>query len=78
LIHCWDHQASMKKNEAGMITGTTAAAEIAEAAGVKKIILAHQGPNLDRPGSKERAIADISKIFGGRIIFGEESMILEF
>lgn len=77
LIHCWDHQASMKKNEAGMITGTTAAAEIAKEAGVKKIILAHQGPNLDRPGSKERAIADMSKIFDGRIIFGEESMILD-
>jgi len=77
LIHCWDHQASMKKNEAGMITGTTAAAEMAQQAGVKKMILAHQGPNLDRPGSKEKAIADISKIFDGQIIFGEESMILE-
>ena len=77
LIHCWDHQASMQKNEAGMITGTTAAAEIAQEAGVKKMILAHQGPNLDRPGSKERAIADMSKIYDGRIIFGEESMILD-
>ena len=67
----------MQKNEAGMITGTTAAAEIAQEAGVKKMILAHQGPNLDRPGSKERAIADMSKIYDGRIIFGEESMILD-
>ena len=77
LIHCWDHQASMKKHEAGMITGTLAAAEIAKETGVKNIILAHQGPNLERPGSKESAIADISKIFHGKIIYAEESMILD-
>jgi len=77
LIHCWDHQAVMKKNEAGMITGTIAAAELARDTGVKKMILAHQGPGLDRPGSKERAIADISKIFDGRIFFAEESMVLD-
>jgi len=41
------------------------------------MILSHQGPNLDRPGSKERAIADISKIFNGKIIFAEEMMELD-
>lgn len=77
LIHCWDHQESMQKNEAGMITGTLAAAEFAKETGVKKMILSHQGSNLDRPGSKERAIADISKIFNGQIIFAEEMMELD-
>jgi ribonuclease BN (tRNA processing enzyme) len=77
LIHCWDHQQTMKKNEARMITGTTAAAEFAKEAGVRRLILAHQGPNLDRPGSKEKAIADMAQIFDGEIIFSEESLIIE-
>jgi ribonuclease BN (tRNA processing enzyme) len=77
LIHCWDHQENMGKNEAGMITGTIAAAEFAKKAGVRRLILAHQGPNLDRPGSKEKAIADINRIFNGEIIFSEESLSIE-
>jgi ribonuclease BN (tRNA processing enzyme) len=77
LSHCWDHQASMKKNEARMITGTTAAAEFAQQTGARRLILAHQGPNLDKPGSKERGIADVARIFKGEIIFGEELMILD-
>jgi ribonuclease BN (tRNA processing enzyme) len=77
LIHCWDHQGSMKKNEAGMITGTISAAEFAKEAGVKKLILSHQGPNLDKPGSKEKGIADTAKIFYGEIIFSEELMVLD-
>jgi len=77
LIHCWDHQESMKNHEAGMITGTIAAAEFAKEAGVRRLILAHQGPNLDQPGSKEKAIADIARIFDGEIIFAEESLIIE-
>lgn len=77
LIHCWDHQETMKRNEAGMITGTIAAAEFAKEAGVRRLILAHQGPNLDRPGSKEKAIADMARIFDGELIFSEESLIIE-
>ena len=77
LIHCWNHQASMKQNEARMITGTTAAAEFAQQTGARRLILAHQGPNLDKPGSKERGIADVARIFKGEIIFGEELMILD-
>ena len=67
----------MKKNEAKMITGTIDAATIAKETGVKRLILAHQGPNLDRPGSKEKGIADISRIFSGEIVFAEELMTLE-
>lgn len=77
VIHCWDHQETMRENEARMITGTVAAAEFAEETGVKRMILAHQGPNLDRPDSKERAIADMARIFDGEIIFSEEALILD-
>ena len=77
LIHCWDHQETMKDNEAKMITGTIDAAQIAKETGANKLILAHQGPNLDKPGSKEKGIADISRIFDGEVIFAEELMTLE-
>jgi ribonuclease Z len=77
LIHCWDHQEAMQHNEAGMISGTIAAAQLAKQTGVGRLILAHQGPNLDRPGSKEKAVADIAGIYDGEIIFAEESLIVE-
>jgi len=67
----------MRKNEASMISGTLAAAEFAQQTEARRLILAHQGPNLDKPGSKERGIADVAGIFKGEIIFGEESMILD-
>jgi hypothetical protein len=34
-------------------------------------------PDLYKPGSKERAIADVAGIFKGEIIFGEELMTLD-
>jgi len=77
LIHCWDNQEAMGNNETKMITGTIDAARMAKQAGVKKLILAHQGPGLDRPGYKEKAISDVSKIFKGQIIFSKELMVLE-
>jgi ribonuclease Z len=77
LIHCWDHQETMKANEAKMITGTEDAATIARETGVKRLILAHQGPNLDKPGSKEKGIADMAKIFDGEIVFSEELMAFD-
>jgi len=34
-------------------------------------------PDTYKPGSKERAIADVAGIFKGEIIFGEELMTLD-
>ena len=45
--------------------------------GVKKLILTHTGPHLTYPGSREKGIGDITKIFKGDVIFGEELMRLE-
>jgi ribonuclease BN (tRNA processing enzyme) len=72
-----DNQEAMGDNEKKMITGTIDAAQMAKQTGAKRLILAHQGPNLVRPGSKEKAISDISKIFNNQIIFAEELMALE-
>ena len=40
-------------------------------------MITHQGPNISRPGSREKAVADMSAIFKGEIIFGEEFMTLD-
>ncbi len=78
VVNCWDHQQTMESNgEAPGQTGTIDAAEMAKQAGVKKLVLTHTGPALCEPGSKEKAIADISRIYDGEIIFGEELMVVE-
>lgn len=77
LIHCWNNQDAMGNNEMKMITGTIDAAQMAKQTGVKRLILAHQSPDFGRPGSKEKGISDISKIFKGQIIFAKELMTLE-
>ena len=60
--------------EGGGQCGTVGAAEMAAAAGVKKLLLAHIGPHLSQHGAMEKGIGDISRIFGGEIIFTEEIM----
>lgn len=57
-------------------TGTLDSARMGEEAGAKTLVLTHTGPALCRPGSRERAIADIGKVFSGEIVFGEELMKL--
>ena len=77
VIHCWDHQENMVPDLAKMITGTIDAATLAQEAGIKKLILSHQGAKLDSPGSMEHAIGKISEIFEGEFIFANELMVLD-
>ena len=77
LAHCWDVQARMGQFEAGMITGTVGAAKIAARAKVGRLILSHLGPALDRPEERERAMAEVARIFKGKIIFGRELETLD-
>lgn len=78
VVNCWDHQETMNKNgESPGQTGTLDAAKMACDAGVNKLILTHIGPELSKPGSREKAIRDIASIYQGEIIFGEELMKLE-
>ena len=75
VVNCWDHQEGMEKNgEAPGQTGTLDAARMAMSAGVGKLILTHTGPHLCAPGSKEKGIADIARIYPGEIVFGDELM----
>ena len=76
VVTCWDHQEVQDRAPAS-VGGTTNAARLAQAAGVKRLIISHTYYPLTRPGSKERGIVDIGRIYDGEIVFGEELMTLE-
>ena len=78
VISCWDHQKTMEENGEVMgISGTLDVAAMARDFGVKKLILTHTGPRLNAPGSREKGIGDIARIYSGEIVFGEELMRLD-
>ena len=63
--------------EAEYMCGSTAAAEMAQAAGAKKLALVHQAPARDAPGQTERALRDISAAYDGQVIWGREMVSFE-
>jgi len=78
VANCWNHQDLMESSgEALGQTGTLDAARFARESGASMLILAHTGPSLCLPGSKEKAIGDISAAYGGKIVFGQEGMVLD-
>jgi ribonuclease BN (tRNA processing enzyme) len=61
-----------------LISGTLDAASIAQECGVKKMVVTHMTSNLTRPGSRERGIRDIARVYHGDLIFADELMRLTF
>ena len=53
-------------------------AEIARRANVGLLVLSHMTPLVDRPGVKERMIAEISRVYPGPVILGEDLMEIPF
>ena len=75
LCMCWDEQERMEQmGEAVGQCGTTAAAQLAQEAGVKKLALVHIGPNLSEAKAAKQAIEATKSIFDGEIIFTDELM----
>ena len=75
LCMCWDEQGRMEQmGEAVGQCGTTAAAQLAQEAGVKNLALVHIGPNLSEAKAAKQAIEDTKSIFDGEIIFTDELM----
>ncbi len=78
MCMCWDDQEAMDASgESSGQCGTRGAAQMAQEAGVKKLILVHTGPNLCRPGAMEKGIGDVKREFDGEVVFGEELMTVE-
>ena len=70
---CWDDQETMNENgEFFGQCGTLGAAQMAEDANVKTLVLVHMGPNISLEQNKISARKEIAKIFSGNIIFSEE------
>ncbi len=63
--------------EAEYMCGSTTAAEMAQDAGAKRLVLVHQPVALDVPGEAERALRDIAKRYDGQIVWGRELMSVE-
>ncbi len=60
-----------------IVTGSGEAADVAQAAGVRRLILSHAAPGFSKPELKEKAIADAGQIFEGEVIFPDELTTVE-
>lgn len=49
-------------------------AETAKRAGVKVLVVTHMQPDLDSFGVKEQMVTEMSEVFGGNIVVGEDLM----
>lgn len=77
VANCWNHQETMDEDgEAPGQTGTSDAARFAVESGARTLVLTHTGPSLCTAGSREKAIGHIAASYSGKIIFGEEGMVL--
>lgn len=52
-------------------------ARTAQAAGVGRVVLSHLRPHMDASGVHARLIGEMSEIFAGEIVIGEDLMVLE-
>ncbi|MCI0439418.1 MAG: MBL fold metallo-hydrolase [Chloroflexi bacterium] len=78
LCMCWDDQEVMDEGgEAPGQCGTTGAARMAQAAGVKRLVLSHVGPHLSQHGPMEKGIGDVKRIYDGQVLFSEELLSFE-
>ena len=73
LCMCWDDQDVMNATgEAPGQCGTTGAAEMAQEAGVKKLVLVHMGPNLSSQAPFDQTYLGMQRVYHGDIVFSEE------
>lgn len=54
----------------------TDVAEVARRAEAGTLVLTHFPPHIDTPGTRERLISEMSRIYGGPIVWGEDLMTL--
>jgi ribonuclease BN (tRNA processing enzyme) len=50
---------------------------MAQAAGVRRLILSHIGPNLASHPVMEKGIGDVRRIYEGEIVFSTEGLALD-
>ena len=73
LCMCWDdHDRMTERGEVAGVCGTVGAAEMAQEAGVKKLVLVHIGSYLAGHGPMEKGIGDVRRRYDGELVFAEE------
>jgi ribonuclease BN (tRNA processing enzyme) len=51
-------------------------AQLAQEAGVRNLVATHITEQFDKPGMREHAIAEITRIYKGNLFFGEDLMVI--
>jgi ribonuclease Z len=76
LIHMCHHISGteLSADFADSCMGHMELAHLAKRARVKNLVLTHITEQFDKPGARERAIADIARVFDGTIFFGEDGI----
>ena len=78
LCMCWDDQDVMSESgEATGQCGTTGAAQMAQEAGVKKLVLVHMGRGLSAQEPFYNANLAMQRIYQGEIVFSEELLKID-
>jgi ribonuclease BN (tRNA processing enzyme) len=74
LVLACTHFGSLEMDRAitDVITGTREVASIAEQSGTRRVVLTHMSPGFERPGMRERAVAEVARSFGGEILCPDE------
>lgn len=76
LIHMCHYMTGTQLNEpfAESCMGHLELARMAEGAKVKTLVLTHITEQFDRPGVRERVVAEMSRHYSGNIFFGEDGL----
>ena len=76
LVHMCHYLSgtSPSKAFAQSVTGHLELAKLAEKARAKTLVITHVTEQMDRPGVRERVVAEMSRAYRGNIVFGEDLM----
>jgi ribonuclease Z len=76
LVHMCHYLSNTQLNAAfaESCMGHMELAALAQDCGVRNLVTTHITEQFDRPGVRERVIAEMSKVYGGNIFFGEDLM----
>jgi ribonuclease BN (tRNA processing enzyme) len=80
LVHMCHYLSgtALSKTFAAFTMGHRELAELAQAAGVRNLVLSHVTAQFDRPGMRERVLREVGEIYQGNIYFGEDLMEIPF
>jgi ribonuclease Z len=78
LIHMCSYMSGSVDNRATQLgtSGHLEAARTAASAGARRLVASHIYNQFDRPGVREKVIADMAKVYDGIIVLGEDLMEL--